>query len=45
MGKDLAKHSSIVNFFSKEVQVGSGTRFSLEFCAQWFFASLSGLFD
>ena len=34
VGKDFAKRSRIVNFFLKEVPVGSGTRFSSEFSAQ-----------
>ena len=33
-GKEFAKRSRIVNFFLKEVPVGSGTRFSLEFSGQ-----------
>ena len=34
MGKGFAKSSRIVNFFLKEVRVGSGKRFSLEFSGQ-----------
>ena len=34
MGKGFCKKSEDREFFSKEVRVGSGTRFSLDFSAQ-----------